>query len=940
MNGFLSRMIPDGKVRGNSSSSSRTDSDERIKSVERIIVALCNSNMIEDRRAAAKALRSMARHYKLEIGSVAIPSLFNALSQDPEDVELVRAVLGTLVAICSGQNSVEADEVALNDQFCRMILQREGSVEQLVEFLPQSNRIEPFIMSSCDYELIMLFYVLAFSIEEFGVVVLKRCPDFIGRLVAKIDNLNVSEVVMIELLNLFCVLTGRSTQVQRLVVFDGGFEKLFARAKSSLKSENCVVSMQIIHNLITSNPSNQRYLCQTFSLLAEIANLLKILSAEEVSDWESVKICLDIIFDLLNPEAPQFSSIQETLLRTGMFDILVELSIAKDQIARMASRNEAMSEPASICTLCETRRIWKCLGARETVNIRAMNVLTKLMIGALHTKTRFTRATVGLGDLKTPAILGLINHILEDDLGPIQQAAESLLCEILRDNVDGQIAIASTFRAPDNDQSAGSTIISHIFAPISSIQAVNDYLLKGAAAIFSMVLHRNEECKAIALRHRINYEDSEDTVTLLTALFLRLRALDNVSCGDKIAVSLLTVLSVWLQKSQQTVREVLMESPYIQYLLELFSEHSDHDHRVQGMAAFCVSLCILYYPVSKNDVGSLSGDFSNFSFDKDSLTKVVANRIGSDVFAARLHHLQTDLQTLGFDIATEERYLFNLKRFTNRIFTLIFQQEYPLAMFVVTGRHVRIESKAIEATDQEENQVNTVPKVLNCVEKCKSDDKDESMEGSVHTTDVRRREADFKIGDGSVDEAMAIFGSRVLQTARFEVESLRGQLHEMVMSQREKDSLIESLTTGAGSRVVMEAYAKGEMDRLQKLSDAYAAQMIAIERDHEELLVLLASYDGELKQLRQRLEQRDNYQTETGADMNYLRNSVTLIPSSTYVEATKIQDGVTSDARGILQNLPIGSLYISNSPNSVEGAGGLLSKIVPSSAPSKTMTDV
>lgn len=49
------------------------------------------------------------------------------------------------------------------------------------------------------------------------------------------------------------------------------------------------------------------------------------------------------------------------------------------------------------------------------------------------------------------------------------------------------------------------------------------------------------------------------------------------------------------------------------------------------------------------------------------------------------------------------------------------------------------------------------------------------------------------------------------------------------------------------------AYLLSENTRLQKVIAAYSTQLMDVEKEHEELLVALASYDSELKQLRQQL---------------------------------------------------------------------------------------
>jgi hypothetical protein len=92
-------------------------------------------------------------------------------------------------------------------------------------------------------------------------------------------------------------------------------------------------------------------------------------------------------------------------------------------------------------------------------------------------------------------------------------------------------------------------------------------------------------------------------------------------------------------------------------------------------------------------------------------------------------------------------------------------------------------------------------------------------------------------------------------TLHFEMESLHVQVQELQSSRpspHEKN--VESKC----------AYLASENGRLHRLVEAYQTQIFQVEKDHEELLIILASYDNELKQLRQHLTiaERDHEPSE------------------------------------------------------------------------------
>jgi hypothetical protein len=82
---------------------------------------LSSATLLEDRRAAILGLRSFAKEYPASVASGALRGLIAALTKDAEDVDTLKVVLETLLALFHpNDDSPEAsDEIAmwLADEF-------------------------------------------------------------------------------------------------------------------------------------------------------------------------------------------------------------------------------------------------------------------------------------------------------------------------------------------------------------------------------------------------------------------------------------------------------------------------------------------------------------------------------------------------------------------------------------------------------------------------------------------------------------------------------------------------------------------------------------------------------------------------------------------------------------------------------------------------------
>ncbi|KAJ1388316.1 Vesicle tethering protein [Sesbania bispinosa] len=179
-----------GLVFGNENSSNED------RYVERLLDRISNGKLSEDRRNAITELQAVvaeSQAFQLAFGAMGFPIMLSVLKEERDDVEMVRGALETLVSALTPINHAK------------------GS----------SNEVQPDLMNtdllSREAESISLLLSLLEAILTI--------PRGITRLM---DMLMDREVIRNEALLLLTHLTREAEEIQKIVVFEGAFEKLFS----------------------------------------------------------------------------------------------------------------------------------------------------------------------------------------------------------------------------------------------------------------------------------------------------------------------------------------------------------------------------------------------------------------------------------------------------------------------------------------------------------------------------------------------------------------------------------------------------------------------------------------------------------------------------------------------------------------------------------------
>ncbi|XP_022774370.1 golgin candidate 6-like isoform X5 [Durio zibethinus] len=245
-----------GFVFGNENSGSREDSY-----VERLLDRISNGVLAEDRRTAIAELQSVvaeSRAAQLTFGAMGFPVLMGVLKEERDDVEMVHGALETLVGaltpIDHAKGSTNEVQPALMNTD---LLSRESeSISLLLSLLSEED-----------------FYVRYYTLQILTAL-LTNSPSRLQEAILSIprgitwlmDMLMDREVIRNEALLLLTYLTREAEEIQKIVVFEGAFEKIFSIVKEEGGSEGGVVvqdCLELLNNLLRSNASNQVLLRET-----------------------------------------------------------------------------------------------------------------------------------------------------------------------------------------------------------------------------------------------------------------------------------------------------------------------------------------------------------------------------------------------------------------------------------------------------------------------------------------------------------------------------------------------------------------------------------------------------------------------------------------------------------------------------------------------------
>nr|XP_034916732.1 golgin candidate 6 isoform X1 [Populus alba] len=603
-----------GLVFGNDNSGSNEDSY-----VERLLDRISNGVLPDDRRNAMAELQSVvaeSRGAQLAFGAMGFPVLMGVLKEERDDVEMIRGALETLVSALTPIDHAKGPQNEVQPALMNTdLLSREAeNISLLLSLLSEEDfyvryytlQILTALLTNSQnrYGFTTYIFFLYLGVFHFSSYAGKTLSEFLFRLQEAIltiprgitrlmDMLMDREVIRNEALLLLTHLTREAEEIQKILVFEGAFEKIFSIIKEEGGSEGGVVvqdCLELLNNLLRNNASNQVLLRETLGFDAIISILKLRGSAYSFTQQKTINLlsALETINLLLmggsesDPGKDMNKLTNRTVLvQNKVFDYLLLLGVE--------------SQWAPIPVRCAALR---CIG--------------DLIVG--HPKNLDTLASKVLGEQPQvePALNSILRIILRTSSVQEFIEADHVFKSFCERNSDGQTMLASTLipqpysmtHAPieeDVRMSFGSMLLHGLTLGESDGDLET---CCRAASVLSHILRDNIQCKERVLRIELESptpslgapEPLMHRMVKYLALASNMKNKDGKTSTKEnsyVQPIILKLLVTWLADCPNAIQCFLASRPHLTYLLELVSNPSA-TMCIRGLGAVLLGECVIY----------------------------------------------------------------------------------------------------------------------------------------------------------------------------------------------------------------------------------------------------------------------------------------------------------------------------------------------------------
>ncbi|KAH9623712.1 hypothetical protein KSS87_013426 [Heliosperma pusillum] len=409
----------------------KTGMSNILRYVERLLDRINNGTKAEDRRIAMVELQSVVAENhaaQLAFGAMGFVVVLGVLREERDDVEMVRGALETLVSSLTPLNHSKATKIEVEPSKMNAdLLSREvDNISLLLSLLAEDDFYIRY------YTLQVLTTLLTNSPGRLQESIL-AVPRGITRLM---DMLMDREVIRNEALLLLTYLTREAEEIQKIVVFEGAFEKIFTIVKEEGGSDGGVVvqdCLELLNNILRNNTSNQTLLRETVGF-DPVISLLKLRGAAYSFTQQKTINLLSALetINLLIASGPQFESGKDTNSLTNK-TVLVQRKVM-DHLLLLGV--ESQWTPIAI----------RCGFPHKSVAylFQALRCIGDMI--AQHPKNIDELASKVLGEEPQvePALNSILRIILRTSSIPEFLAADYVFKSFCEKNPDGQMMLAST----------------------------------------------------------------------------------------------------------------------------------------------------------------------------------------------------------------------------------------------------------------------------------------------------------------------------------------------------------------------------------------------------------------------------------------------------------------------------------------------------------------
>ncbi|KAM9399887.1 general vesicular transport factor p115-like isoform 1-T2 [Salvelinus alpinus] len=590
------------------------------ETIHKLCDRVASSTLLEDRRDAVRALKSLSKKYRLEVGTQAMDHLIHILQTDRSDSEILGYALDTLYNIICNDEEEEQDEsedmaaappipvsgkhknVPVSDENAQKHEEDLG-VLFTDKFLGDSESVTLLLTLLEEFD----FHVRWPGVKLLTALLKNQCNQVQG--VILVSPMGVSrlmdlladsrEVIRNDGLLLLQQLTKGNAAIQKIVAFENAFERLLDIITEEGSSDGGIVvedCLLLLVNLLKNNSSNQNFFKEG-SYIQRMKPWFEV--GDDNSGWSAQKVTnlhlmLQLVRVMVSPvNSPgATSSCQKSMYQCGLLQQLCTILMAT-------------GVPADILT--------------ETIN-----TVSEVIRGSQINQDYFASVNAPSNPPR-PAIVVLLMSMV-NERQPFVLRCAVLYCFqcFLYKNQKGQGEIVATLLPSTidaNSISAGQLLCGGLF----SADSLSNWC---AAVALAHALQDNLTQKEQLLRVQLATSLGKPPVSLLQ------QCTNILSQGDKInrrgskvqtRVGLLMLLCTWISNCPIAVTHFLHNQENVPFLTGQISENLGEDERlVQGLCALLLGICIYY------------NDNSLENYTKEKLKQLIEKRIGKENFVEKL----------------------------------------------------------------------------------------------------------------------------------------------------------------------------------------------------------------------------------------------------------------------------------------------------------------
>eukprot|EP00066_Takifugu_rubripes_P021961 XP_011611227.1 PREDICTED: general vesicular transport factor p115 isoform X3 [Takifugu rubripes] len=563
------------------------------ETIQKLCDRVASSTLLEDRRDAVRALKSLSKKYRMEVGTQAMDHLINILQTDRSDSEIIGYALDTLYNIICSDEEEEQDESEdentqkqvddLGAQFTDHFIQDPEHLTLLLTLLEEFD-----------------FHVRWPGVKLLTALLKNQGPQVQG--VILVSPMGVSrlmdlladsrEVIRNDGLLLLQQLTKSNAAIQKIVAFENAFERLLDIITEEGSSDGGIVvedCLLLLLNLLKNNSSNQNFFKEG-SYIQRMKPWFEV--GDDNSGWSAQKVTnlhlmLQLVRVMVSPvNSPgATASCQKSMYQCGLLQQLCTILMAT-------------GVPADILT--------------ETIN-----TVSEVIRGSQVNQDYFASVNAPSNPPR-PAIVVLLMSMV-NERQPFVLRCAVLYCFqcFLYKNQKGQGEIVATLLPSTidaNSISAGQLLCGGLF----SADSLSNWC---AAVALAHALQDNLTQKEQLLRVQLATSLGKPPVSLLQ------QCTNILSQGSKVQtrVGLLMLLCTWISNCPIAVTHFLHNQENVPFLTAQISENLGEDERlVQGLCALLLGICIYY------------NDNSLENYTKEKLKQLIEKRIGKENFVEKL----------------------------------------------------------------------------------------------------------------------------------------------------------------------------------------------------------------------------------------------------------------------------------------------------------------